>query len=89
MSASAIEQGRSTDLAGVAAINAVAATAVSLVAKGKGILAADETVPTLTRRFEPPGVPSTEDGRLACREMLFAAPIPAAGAPHRRGWRDD
>ena len=45
-----------------------------LVADGKGILAADETVPTLTRRFEALGIASTEDSRRTYREMLFTAP---------------
>jgi fructose-bisphosphate aldolase, class I len=30
-------------------------TASTLVSRGAGILAADETVPTLTRRFDAPG----------------------------------
>ena len=34
--------------------------ALMLVAEGKGILAADETVPTLTRRFDTLGIQSTE-----------------------------
>jgi len=37
--------------------------ASTLVARGKGILAADETVPTLTRRFDALGIPSTEQSR--------------------------
>jgi len=45
--------------------------AASLVARGKGILAADETVPTLTRRFDALGIPSTADSRRSYREMLF------------------
>ena len=45
--------------------------AASLVARGKGILAADETVPTLTRRFDVLGIPSTADSRRSYREMLF------------------
>src|SRR5437899_2755024 len=56
-----------------AAIDVLLATAEALVAKGKGILAADETVPTLTRRFEPLGIPSTEGSRRTYREMLFTA----------------
>ena len=44
-----------------------------LVASGKGILAADETVPTLTKRFDTLGIRSTEDSRRAYREMLFTA----------------
>src|SRR5215208_4130944 len=45
--------------------------AASLVARGKGILAADETVPTLTRRFDALHIPSTEQTRRDYREMLF------------------
>lgn len=47
------------------------ATAKSLVECGKGILAADETPGTLTRRFEALGIPSSADSRRAYREMLF------------------
>jgi fructose-bisphosphate aldolase, class I len=45
--------------------------AATLVADGKGILAADESVATLTRRFDPLGIQSTEQSRRAYREMLF------------------
>ena len=45
----------------------------ALVAEGKGILAADETVPTLTKRFDSLGIPSTEQSRRTYREMLFTA----------------
>jgi fructose-bisphosphate aldolase, class I len=45
--------------------------AATLVAEGKGILAADESVATLTRRFDPFGIQSTEQSRRAYREMLF------------------
>jgi len=48
--------------------------ALMLVAEGKGILAADETVPTLTRRFDTLGIHSTEQSRRTYREMLFTAP---------------
>ena len=48
--------------------------AVSLVARGKGILAADETVPTLTRRFDALHIPSNELTRREYREMLFTFP---------------
>jgi fructose-bisphosphate aldolase class I len=44
---------------------------VTLVADGKGILAADESVATATRRFDPFGIQSTEQSRRAYREMLF------------------
>jgi fructose-bisphosphate aldolase class I len=48
--------------------------AAALVADGKGILAADETVGTLSKRFAALGIPSTEQTRRAYREMLFIAP---------------
>jgi fructose-bisphosphate aldolase class I len=48
--------------------------ALTLVAEGKGILAADETVPTLTRRFDALKIRSTEESRRSYREMLFTAP---------------
>jgi fructose-bisphosphate aldolase class I len=49
-------------------------TATALVAEGKGILAADETVPTLTKRFATLKIESTEDSRRAYREMFFTTP---------------
>ena len=48
--------------------------ATTLVSNGKGILAADETVPTLTKRFDTLGIRSTEQSRRTYREMLFTAP---------------
>ena len=45
-----------------------------LVAAGKGILAADESVATLTRRFDPLKIESTEQSRRRYREMLFTTP---------------
>ena len=52
---------------------ALKSTARSLVAKGKGILAADESSPTIKKRFDTIGVASTEDNRRAYRELLFTA----------------
>ena len=49
--------------------------AMRLVADGKGILAADETVHTLTRRFDTLGILSTEKSRCSYREMLFNAGV--------------
>ena len=46
----------------------------ALVAPGKGILAADESTPTITKRFQTINLVSTEDNRRAYREMLFTAP---------------
>jgi fructose-bisphosphate aldolase class I len=54
------------------------AIATALVASGKGILAADETPGTLTRRFDSLGIDSTEESRRTYREMLFRAPGAAA-----------
>jgi fructose-bisphosphate aldolase class I len=49
-------------------------TAKVLVAPGKGILAADESLGTIERRFKSAGVPSTEENRRAYRELLLATP---------------
>jgi fructose-bisphosphate aldolase class I len=48
--------------------------ALMLVSEGKGILAADETIPTLTKRFDRLGIQSTEQSRRSYREMLFTSP---------------
>ena len=49
--------------------------ASALVADGKGILAADETPHTLTKRFDTLGILSTEKSRCIYREMLFTADV--------------
>ena len=49
-------------------------TAQALVAGNKGLLAADETVSTLSRRLMARGIESTADSRRAYREMLFSTP---------------
>ena len=49
-------------------------TARALIAEGKGILAADETVPTITKRFAALKIESTQDSRRAYREMFFTTP---------------
>ncbi len=43
----------------------------SLVVEGKGILAADESSPTIEKRFRGIDVPSTEENRRTYRELLF------------------
>jgi hypothetical protein len=48
--------------------------ALALVAERKGILAADETIPTLPRRFDTLGIQLTEQSRRTYREMLFTSP---------------
>lgn len=45
--------------------------AQALVADGKGILAADETVPTVTKRLDAQKIESTPDSRRTYREMFF------------------
>jgi fructose-bisphosphate aldolase class I len=56
------------------ATQSLAETARALVAPGKGILAADESPPTIEKRFQKINVESTEDNRRAYREMLFTTP---------------
>jgi fructose-bisphosphate aldolase class I len=53
-------------------------TARALIADGKGILAADETVSTITKRFATLKIESTEDSRRAYREMFFTTPDASA-----------
>src|ERR1035437_3069860 len=48
--------------------------AAAMVAKGKGILAADESNSTCNKRFEKPAIQSTEEHRRAYRELLFTTP---------------
>jgi fructose-bisphosphate aldolase class I len=50
------------------------ATVDSLVQTGKGILAADESGPTIAKRFQAIGVESTEANRRAYRSLLLATP---------------
>ncbi len=45
--------------------------AAALVARGKGILAADESDPTIKKRFDTIEVDSTEENRRSYRELLF------------------
>jgi fructose-bisphosphate aldolase class I len=49
-------------------------TAKALVAEGKGILAADESSPTIKKRFDSIGAESTEENRRDYRTMLFSTP---------------
>ncbi|MEE9284596.1 MAG: class I fructose-bisphosphate aldolase [Dehalococcoidia bacterium] len=52
----------------------LATTAQALVAKGKGILAADESTGTIEKRLKSVNVASTEESRRAWRQLLFTAP---------------
>ena len=47
--------------------------AVKILEKGKGILAADESTGTMTKRLNSVNVPSTPENRLLFRETLFSA----------------
>lgn len=49
-------------------------TARALVSRGKGILAADETPGTLTKRFAALKIPSTPETRRDYRQLLLTAP---------------
>ena len=44
-----------------------------MVAPGKGVLAADESTGTMTKRLQSIGVESTEDSRRRWRQLLFTA----------------
>ena len=50
------------------------ATIAELVRPGKGILAADESQPTITKRFQALGIESTEETRRNYRSLLFTTP---------------
>lgn len=50
------------------------AVARAILADGKGILAADESSPTIKKRFDTIDTESTEENRRRYREMLFTTP---------------
>lgn len=50
------------------------ATIAKIVEPGKGIVAADESTPTITKRFKAVGIESTEETRRAYRSLLFTTP---------------
>ncbi|UUZ70030.1 fructose-bisphosphate aldolase class I [Polaromonas sp. P2-4] len=54
--------------------NELQATMQALVQKGKGILAADESGPTIAKRFKTIGVESTEENRRTWRSLMLTAP---------------
>ena len=51
----------------------LASIAQAMAAQGRGILAADESSPTIKKRFDSIGAESTEENRRTYREMLFTA----------------
>ena len=60
----------------------IVANAAKMVAPGRGILAADESIGTIKKRFDSIGVESTEPNRRAYRQLLFTT---AAAAKHVSG----
>lgn len=54
--------------------NELQSTIADLVVKGKGILAADESAPTIAKRFTAVNLESTEENRRAYRSMLLETP---------------
>lgn len=52
-------------------LDALNKVAIAMGAKGKGILAADESSGTIQKRFDKIGVPSTEETRRDYREFMF------------------
>jgi fructose-bisphosphate aldolase class I len=52
----------------------LSATAHAMVAKHRGLLAADESTSTIAKRFASIKLESTEENRRLYREMLFTAP---------------
>jgi fructose-bisphosphate aldolase class I len=46
----------------------------AIVAEGRGILAADESLGTIEKRFKSIDVPNTEENRRAYRDLLFTTP---------------
>ncbi len=55
-------------------IEALHATAQAMVSRPRGILAADESIGTMSSRLEKVGVPATAENRRAYREMLMTTP---------------
>jgi len=49
-------------------------TIQDLVQKGKGILAIDESLPTIAKRFKPINVESTEENRKKWRSLILSTP---------------
>jgi len=54
-------------------LNELNKVAKAMVGNGKGILAADESSPTIKKRFDSIGTDSTEENRRRYREMIFTA----------------
>lgn len=50
------------------------ATIANMVQRGKGILAADESTPTITKRFQALNIACNEETRRAYRQLLLSTP---------------
>ena len=64
------------ELPGIKALNKMSElnnTALKILENGKGILAADESTATMTKRLDSVNVPSTPENRLLFRETLFSS----------------
>ena len=57
--------------------------AKKMCAKGKGILAADESTGTMDKRLKSVGIDSTEKNRLHFRETLFTSEAMKSVIPYR------
>ena len=55
-------------------IQELQSTIAKMSVRGKGLLAADESVATITKRLQAVGVDSTEETRRAYRDLLLTAP---------------
>lgn len=49
-------------------------TVAAILASGKGILAADESLPTIEKRFKALDISCTEENRRAYRDLLVTTP---------------
>ena len=54
--------------------NELQTTIADLTVKGKGILAADESLPSMAKRFKAIKVESTEESRRTYRSLLLSTP---------------
>jgi fructose-bisphosphate aldolase class I len=52
----------------------LAGTAATMTGNGRGILAADESIKTMSARLEAEGIPASETARRDYRELLLTAP---------------
>ena len=55
-------------------INELEQTAEAMIAEGKGILAIDESFPTIKNRFDSIGIESTDESRRDYRDLLITNP---------------